>query len=74
MILASNYVGVIQFGTEQKYATSNVTFSVNEFAMSATRGTPKSATTSLRGLLRMDFVYAMAIVIAAAASGDILEF
>jgi hypothetical protein len=65
MIVAANYVGVIQFGTEQKHAMSNVTFSVTEFAMSATRGTPKSATTSLGGLLRMDYVYAWAIVIAA---------
>ncbi|KAH7082062.1 concanavalin A-like lectin/glucanase domain-containing protein [Paraphoma chrysanthemicola] len=43
MVLAANYVGVIQFGTEQKHATSNVTFSVDDFAMSATRGTPKAA-------------------------------
>jgi xyloglucan-specific endo-beta-1,4-glucanase len=43
MVLAANYVGVVQFGTEQKHATSNVTFSVDDFAISATRGTPKAA-------------------------------
>lgn len=43
MVLAANYVGVVQFGTEQKHATSNLTFSVDDFAMSATRGMPKAA-------------------------------
>ncbi|KAF2023998.1 concanavalin A-like lectin/glucanase [Setomelanomma holmii] len=43
MVLASNYVGVVQLGTEQKHATSNVTFSMDAFALSATRGTPKAA-------------------------------
>ncbi|KAF2830177.1 concanavalin A-like lectin/glucanase [Ophiobolus disseminans] len=43
LILATNYIGVIQFGTEQKYATSNVTFSVDSFAINATKGMPKEA-------------------------------
>lgn len=43
MILASNYVGVVQFGTEQKFSTSNVTFTVHSFAMDARRGIPKEA-------------------------------
>lgn len=41
LILATNYIGVVQFGTEQKFATSNVTFAVDSFAMDARRGTPK---------------------------------
>lgn len=43
LVLAANYVGVIQVGTEQKYATSNVSFFMGDFAISATEGTPKEA-------------------------------
>jgi xyloglucan-specific endo-beta-1,4-glucanase len=41
LVLATNYIGVVQFGTEQKFATSNVTFVVDSFAMDASKGTPK---------------------------------
>jgi xyloglucan-specific endo-beta-1,4-glucanase len=65
MVLASNYVGVIQFGTEQKFATSNVTFTVNEFSMNVTRGEPKEAAASIMRLPCMELVYTAAMFIAA---------
>lgn len=43
LVLASNYIGVIQVGTEQKHATSNVSFFMGDFNISATEGTPKEA-------------------------------
>ncbi|KAL6704481.1 hypothetical protein ACN47E_008225 [Coniothyrium glycines] len=43
LVLAANYIGVIQIGTEQKHSTSNVSFFMGDFAISATRGTPKEA-------------------------------
>jgi xyloglucan-specific endo-beta-1,4-glucanase len=68
MVLAANYIGVIQFGTEQKHATSNVTFEVKEFAMNATRGTPKPESASVRALPRMEYVFALVITCMMAGS------
>jgi xyloglucan-specific endo-beta-1,4-glucanase len=64
MVLAANYIGVVQFGTEQKHATSNVTFSVDDFAMSASRGTPKAAAGfSLKHSLPSQLMSALAFVV-----------
>lgn len=64
MVLASNYVGVIQFGTEQKHATENVTFEVTEFSLNATRGTPKEADAPPSGPPRVEAVYVLVVILA----------
>lgn len=45
-ISESNYLGVVQFGSETFHATSNVTFSVRNFNMSIEAGTPKPTTSA----------------------------
>jgi xyloglucan-specific endo-beta-1,4-glucanase len=61
LILASNYIGVIQMGTEQKHATSNVSFYMGDFSVSAIRGTPKEAAGTLsKEIPALKLVYAMA--------------
>ncbi|KAF1848128.1 glycoside hydrolase family 12 protein [Cucurbitaria berberidis CBS 394.84] len=62
MILAANYIGVIQFGTEQKHAMSNVTFSVDRFALDATRGVPKEAAGLTRASPKREILYALIVV------------
>jgi len=63
LVLAANYIGVIQLGTEQKHATSNVSFFMGDFALSATRGTPKaSAGVVDRGVPSMAIVYVFVIL------------
>jgi xyloglucan-specific endo-beta-1,4-glucanase len=62
LILATNYIGVIQFGTEQKHATSNVTFSVDSFAIDATKGAPKEAAGVVLVCSRVGVVLAVAFV------------
>jgi len=47
LVVAANYIGVIQIGTEQKHATSNVSFFMGDFAISATKGTPKAASSAI---------------------------
>ncbi|KAF2134356.1 glycoside hydrolase family 12 protein [Dothidotthia symphoricarpi CBS 119687] len=62
-VLAANYIGVIQFGTEQKHATSNITFSVDEFSIGATRGTPKAAAGFTIKLPRVEFICVLAVMV-----------
>lgn len=57
--MATNYIGVIQFGTEQKHATSNVTFSVDSFAMGATKGKPKQAAAAVLECSRLGLIFAV---------------
>lgn len=64
LILATNYIGVIQFGTEQKHATSNVTFSVDSFAMGATKGKLKEGAGVVVKCSRRCLVVAMIVVMA----------
>jgi hypothetical protein len=41
MFAESNYLGIVQFGTETFHATSNVTFSAKNFNFNITKGDPK---------------------------------
>jgi xyloglucan-specific endo-beta-1,4-glucanase len=64
LVLASNYVGVIQLGTEQKHATSNVSFFMGDIAISAIPGTPKAAAGVIdKGVPSLMVVYAFVIMV-----------
>jgi xyloglucan-specific endo-beta-1,4-glucanase len=64
LVLSANYIGVIQIGTEQKYATSNVSFFMGDFSINATKGTQKSAGNGIsKGSPSVFIVYALCALV-----------
>jgi len=66
-ISESTYLGIVQFGTETFYATSNVTFSTWNFNMSLTAGPPRPASASLHAPSRWAWI-TMTMLISLAVS------
>ncbi|KAH7371627.1 concanavalin A-like lectin/glucanase domain-containing protein [Pyrenochaeta sp. MPI-SDFR-AT-0127] len=67
LVLAANYIGVIQFGTEQKHATSNITFSVDRFTIGAIRGTPKAAAGPAKKIPQVAILCTLTIIVVASS-------